>query len=107
MRVRVRVRVCVCVCVCVCVVLREETPLKLLLLKCIYLIVDTPSLSQYFYGNDLRVLIDVFLRELADLPDDDKVWPVDSLYNVDDEFNSCGWYTSACYLPSSSKPSMK
>ena len=44
--------------------------MQLLLLKILYLLFTTPSTQQYFYTNDLRVLVDVFLRELIDLPDE-------------------------------------
>lgn len=44
--------------------------LHLLILKLLYLITTTPSLFEYFYTNDLRVLVDVFIRELCDLPEE-------------------------------------
>ena len=44
--------------------------MQLLLLKILYLLFTTPGTQQYFYTNDLRVLVDVFLRELIDLPDE-------------------------------------
>jgi Protein of unknown function (DUF2013) len=47
-----------------------ETALQLLILKLLYLIFTTPETYEYFYNNDLRVLVDVFIRELYDLPDD-------------------------------------
>ena len=47
-----------------------ETALQLLILKLLYLIFTTPETYEYFYSNDLRVLVDVFIRELHDLPDD-------------------------------------
>ena len=47
-----------------------ETSLQLLILKLLYLIFTTPETYEYFYNNDLRVLVDVFIRELYDLPDD-------------------------------------
>ena len=49
--------------------------LQLLILKLLYLIFTTPETYEYFYNNDLRVLVDVFIRELHDLPDDaESVW---------------------------------
>jgi hypothetical protein len=48
----------------------RETALQLLILKLLYLIFTTPETYEYFYSNDLRVLVDVFIRELHDLPDD-------------------------------------
>ena len=47
-----------------------DTSLQLLILKLLYLIFTTPETYEYFYSNDLRVLVDVFIRELYDLPDD-------------------------------------
>ena len=47
-----------------------EMSLQLLILKLLYLIFTTPETYEYFYNNDLRVLVDVFIRELHDLPDD-------------------------------------
>lgn len=48
----------------------EDLVMQLLLLKMLYLLFTTPGTQQYFYTNDLRVLVDVFLRELTDLPDE-------------------------------------
>lgn len=44
--------------------------LKLLILKILYLLFTTEGTSEYFYLNDLRVLLDVFIRELVDLDED-------------------------------------
>lgn len=44
--------------------------LKLLILKVLYLLFTTEGTSEYFYLNDLRVLLDVFIRELVDLDED-------------------------------------
>lgn len=43
---------------------------QLLILKILYLLFTTPGTQEYFYTNDLRVLVDVFIRELVDLPDE-------------------------------------
>jgi len=48
----------------------EDVVTQPLLLKILYLLFTTPGTQQYFYTNDLRVLVDVFLRELIDLPDE-------------------------------------
>lgn len=45
-----------------------ETSLQLLTLKLLYLIFTTPSTYEYFYTNDLRVLVDILVRNLLDLP---------------------------------------
>ena len=44
--------------------------MQLLVLKILYLLFTTKGTSEYFYTNDLRVLVDVFLRELVDLDED-------------------------------------
>ncbi|KAL8862579.1 MAG: hypothetical protein Q9178_001077 [Gyalolechia marmorata] len=45
-----------------------ETSLQLLILKLLYLLFTTPPTYEYFYTNDLRVLVDVVIRNLLDLP---------------------------------------
>ena len=44
--------------------------MQLLILKLLYLLFSTNGTSEYFYTNDLCVLVDVFLRELVDLDED-------------------------------------
>ena len=44
--------------------------MQLLVLKLLYLLFTTNGTSEYFYTNDLRVLVDVFLRELVDLDEE-------------------------------------
>ncbi|KAJ7231964.1 hypothetical protein C8J57DRAFT_1439811 [Mycena rebaudengoi] len=55
-------------------VLMQRTPedlcMQLLVLKILYLLFTTKGTSEYFYTNDLCVLVDVFLRELVDLDDE-------------------------------------
>lgn len=48
----------------------SETSLQLLILKVLYLIFGNLTTAEYFYTNDLHVLIDVILRNLIDLPHD-------------------------------------
>ncbi|KAJ7918154.1 hypothetical protein B0H13DRAFT_2438153 [Mycena leptocephala] len=48
----------------------EDLCMQLLVLKILYLLFTTKGTSEYFYTNDLCVLVDVFLRELADLDDE-------------------------------------
>ncbi|EQK99619.1 ldb17-like protein [Ophiocordyceps sinensis CO18] len=47
-----------------------ETSLQLLILKLLYLLFTTKTTYEYFYTNDLRVLLDVIIRNLMDLPDE-------------------------------------
>ncbi|CAK7208821.1 pre-rRNA processing [Sporothrix curviconia] len=47
-----------------------ETALQLLILKLLYLLFTTHTTYEYFYTNDLRVLLDVIIRNLLDLPNE-------------------------------------
>lgn len=44
--------------------------MQLLTLKLLYLLFTTPSTYEYFYTNDLRVLVDILIRNLLDLPEE-------------------------------------
>jgi hypothetical protein len=48
----------------------SETFLQVLILKLLYLLFLTKSTAEYFYTNDLHVLLDVIMRNLLDLPSD-------------------------------------
>jgi len=48
----------------------RDLSLQLLILKLLFLLFTTPETYEYFYYNDLRVLVDVFIRELNDIADD-------------------------------------
>lgn len=48
----------------------SETSLQLLILKLLYLLFQSTTTAEYFYTNDLHVLVDVILRNLLDLPSD-------------------------------------
>ncbi|KAL1721419.1 hypothetical protein EV715DRAFT_194878 [Schizophyllum commune] len=50
----------------------EDLTTQLLLLKILYLLFTTKGTEDFFYTNDLFVLVDVFLRELGDLMDVDE-----------------------------------
>ncbi|KAK3989670.1 hypothetical protein QBC44DRAFT_326889 [Cladorrhinum sp. PSN332] len=45
-----------------------ETSQQLLILKLLYLLFTTAATYEYFYTNDLHVLLDVIIRNLLDLP---------------------------------------
>lgn len=47
-----------------------ETSLQLLILKLLFLLFTTKATHEYFYTNDLRVLLDVIIRNLLDLPNE-------------------------------------
>lgn len=46
--------------------------LQLMVLKLLYLIFTTPTTFEYLYLNDLKVIVDVFIRELYNLSNDDE-----------------------------------
>ncbi|KAI0686446.1 hypothetical protein BC835DRAFT_1379547 [Cytidiella melzeri] len=46
---------------------QEDLVMQLLVLKLLYLLFTTKGTMEYFYTNDLCVLVDVFLREILDL----------------------------------------
>lgn len=48
----------------------EDLCMQLLVLKILYLLFTTKGTTEYFYTNDLCVLVDVFLREIVDLDED-------------------------------------
>ncbi|WVW78829.1 hypothetical protein I302_100791 [Kwoniella bestiolae CBS 10118] len=48
----------------------DDLCMQLLILKILYLLFTTPGTQEYFFTNDLRVLLDVFIRELVDLPEE-------------------------------------
>jgi hypothetical protein len=48
----------------------EDLCMQLLILKILYLLFTTPGTQEYFFTNDLRVLLDVFIRDLVDLPEE-------------------------------------
>lgn len=48
----------------------EDLCMQLLVLKILYLLFTTKGTSEYFYTNDLCVLVDVFLREIVDLDEE-------------------------------------
>ncbi|KAI5117908.1 hypothetical protein M0805_003602 [Coniferiporia weirii] len=48
----------------------EDLCMQLLILKILYLLFTTKGTTEYFYTNDLCVLVDVFLRELVDLDEE-------------------------------------
>ncbi|KAH8151591.1 uncharacterized protein LAJ45_04213 [Morchella importuna] len=53
-----------------CLNRESETCLQLLILKLLYLLFTTSATYEYFYTNDLRVLVDVMIRNLLDLPEE-------------------------------------
>ncbi|KAF9961485.1 hypothetical protein BGZ70_008281 [Mortierella alpina] len=50
----------------------EESALQMLILKLLYLVFTNPGLFEFFYTNDLHVLVDVVIRELWDLPGEEE-----------------------------------
>ena len=60
--------------------------MQLLILKLLYVLFTTKGMSEYFYTNDLCVLVDVFIRELADLGDEHE--SVRYIYPADESLGS-------------------
>ncbi|KAF8523800.1 hypothetical protein BU17DRAFT_43493 [Hysterangium stoloniferum] len=50
----------------------EDRCMQLLVLKILYLLFTTSGTQEYFYTNDLCVLVDVFIRELVDLDEENE-----------------------------------
>ncbi|KAI0356846.1 hypothetical protein OH77DRAFT_174652 [Trametes cingulata] len=50
----------------------EDLCMQLLVLKLLYLLFTTKGMSEFFYTNDLCVLVDVFLREICDIDEDNE-----------------------------------
>ncbi|KAK3839679.1 MAG: hypothetical protein J3R72DRAFT_178900 [Linnemannia gamsii] len=52
----------------------EESALQMLILKLLYLLFTSPhqTLNDFFYTNDLHVLVDVVIRELWNLPEEEE-----------------------------------
>jgi hypothetical protein len=48
----------------------DDLCMQLLVLKILYLLFTNTNTSEYFYTNDLCVLVDVILRELINLDED-------------------------------------
>jgi Protein of unknown function (DUF2013) len=62
--------------------------MQLLVLKLLYLLFTNKKTSEYFYTNDLCVLVDVFLRELVDLDEDSESVGDDILFKVYNDADS-------------------
>ena len=79
--------------------------MQLLVLKMLYILFNTKGLSEYFYTNDLCVLVDVFLREIVDLDEDSESVRnyFDSVSSSNLNNYSSGTHTSVCCIPSSLK----
>lgn len=60
----------------------EDICVQLLILKILYLLFTTPGTQEYFFTNDLRVLVDVFIRELVDLPDESEAVSLEPVLNT-------------------------
>jgi len=79
--------------------------MQLLVLKLLYILFTSKATSEYFYTNDLCVLVDVFLRELVDLDDESESVGKPTSAMVDNASNpySCVTRISVFYTPSLQK----
>ncbi|CAK9436017.1 uncharacterized protein LODBEIA_P05900 [Lodderomyces beijingensis] len=79
---------------------REESQIiKLLILKFLYLVFTTPFTAKLIYRNDLKILIDIFIRELNNLEHKDAILIITYLrvlYPILEfsELKECGAYKS-------------
>lgn len=76
--------------------------MQLLVLKILYVLFTTKGTSEYFYTNDLRVLVDVFLRELVDLDDDSESVGIHRAVRtvpLMTHFDSCVTPTCGSFIP--------
>jgi hypothetical protein len=73
----------------------DDSCVQLLILKLLYCIFTEPKLYEYFYTNDLYVLVDVILREVCDLGDDreaETVSPIQGVHCCTILIPSCSLY---------------
>lgn len=76
--------------------------MQLLVLKLLYVLFTTEGTSEYFYTNDLCVLVDVFLRELVDLDEDsESVSSLDVCSSQTPDFLTATSHVPSCSSPSS------
>lgn len=77
--------------------------MQLLVLKLLYILFTSKATSEYFYTNDLCVLVDVFLRELVDLDDESesvgKLHPCNAWKLT--QANIAASHVSSCSTPTS------
>ena len=80
-----------------------------MILKLLYLLFTTTATYEYFYDNDLRVLVDVIIRNLLDLPDEAKDVCIILFILLDIANNVCSSVarTSVSYIPFSSTVSFR
>lgn len=81
---------------------KEDVCVKLLVLKILFLLFTTVGTQDYFYTNDLKVVVDVFIRELSDLPDEQE--GVSAILSVNCRLSLP---TAATHIPQSSLSSAK
>ncbi|KAG4300912.1 hypothetical protein PCANB_002821 [Pneumocystis canis] len=51
---------------------QKDTYLEFLILKQLYLLFTTKETFEYFYINDLKVLVDIFIKKLYDFPEENE-----------------------------------
>jgi hypothetical protein len=76
--------------------------MKLLILKILYVLFSNKGTCEFFYTNDLCVLVDVFLRELADLDEESESVSIQiscELFFVISIVRSYGIPISECFIP--------
>jgi hypothetical protein len=81
----------------------EDICMQLLVLKLLYLLFTTKETAHYFYLNDLKVLVDVFIRELSDLPEESESVSVSRHFDISTIADSLALASE--YLPTSTSSS--
>ncbi len=60
----------------------EDRTIQILLLKFLLFILRNKNTSQFFYTNDLKVVMDAAIREVNNLPEDEEMVKKKSLYII-------------------------
>ena len=86
----------------------EDLCMQLLVLKLLYLLFTTKGMAEFFYTNDLCVLVDVFLREICNIDEENE--SVSTFRRIDGpqltcHTCSCGTHIFVSYILSSRRHS--
>ena len=85
----------------------EDLCMQLLVLKLLYLLFTTKGMAEFFYTNDLCVLVDVFLREICNIDEENEsVCSTRRIYEpkLTCYICSCGTRIFVSCIPSSRRP---
>lgn len=71
--------------------------MQLLVLKMLYILFTSKGTSEYFYTNDMCVLVDVFLREVVDLDEESESVSTLFKFNIIPYFNHLHSYDTPIF----------